>query len=242
MNEFDSIKNHIENCLSDSELEDVCFLVRLDTSYLCHLTRAKKLERLWEHIERNQLQDLLHNDPRLLQSKANTLSPEAVKLIELHFSMCRSFTEPQIAQIVSSMKIKDGVVQATVRDAVRELILWANRRGRLPELIDICHTLNPQFQLLKPLQLFDEIDFPNQDARELANTIASNLNFEDCKQLAFLLGVYQDFAFNEFDNPELNPFDSVSLKLKWSEDFTNYFARRRRLNQVYSVYQFLLHP
>lgn len=245
MNEFDSIKNHIENCLSDSEIEDICFIVRLDTSNLRHLTRAEKLEQLWKHIEQNHLQGLLHNDPHLLQSRANTLSPEAMKLIELHFSMCRSFTEPQIAQIVSSMemKIKDGVVQAKVRDTVRELILWANRRRRLTELIDFCHILNPQFQPLKPLQIFDEIDFPNQDARELANAIASNLDLEDFKQLAFLLGVnYEDFDFNNFDNPELNPLNSASPKLRWSVNFTNYFARRGRLNQVYSAYQSLVHP
>jgi hypothetical protein len=115
----------------------------------------------------------------------------AREMIQLHIAALESFDELQVRHICELLRADyDKLPGAGKRDKIREVVLWANRRGRLDELIDDCCQIQPDFHWEdKALAAGIPDSVQRTSLEELGAILAAHFSLDDLKQLAFYLGI-----------------------------------------------------
>ncbi len=146
------------------------------------------------------------------------------RLIVLHCQMMQCVeTKDEVAEICQNVFVKtnlcDKFRQAKRRDIIRELILFAYRRGYIEALINHCESLYPQLDLQK-YQLVDVFQrSTNREKYQQANEFflepdniqerlvdfLAQLSTEDLRHLVFLLGSDVDMVgYGRYLYPSVN--------------------------------------
>ncbi len=129
---------------------------------------------------------------------------EHKELIQLHITMTEHFSKVQIHQISYAMFGIDynDLDRTDKRDVIRELLLAAQRRCRIPDLIDLCQQMQANFnwQERDLSALYKVNDIARCiDPEQLFRVLTKRFDVDDLRQLCF----YLDIDFEEVKGPHL---------------------------------------
>ncbi len=151
------------------------------------------------------------------------------RLTKLHTAMMESLDVAQLEQLCQAMDCPyRRLVGTEKRDKIRELILWCQRRKRVPELAELCQQLQPGFHWQDRPLVVGAIDVLNPPTPErVVATLANRFSQNDLRQLCFYLGV---------------DFESVPGRpdvTRWAENFVSYCQRQGLWAEAVSICLYL---
>ncbi len=194
---------------------------------------------------------------------------QAKTLIQLHLAMMDSFNVVHLRRLCRGMpKIDyDNLKGAGQRGKTRELLLAALRRHRLPQLIELCRQIEPDFAWedrdIEVLYATDETA-RSVEPEELIQAIAQHFSQDDLDQLCFYLGFAPDIIAYDILLSSIVPVHMLSpgtrrkleelgidyqnlpqqeiktlVKELWAESFVAYCQRRGLWERAVAVCRYL---
>lgn len=262
-------RNFIETAFEEEDFQILCFVLNMDYAHLNALEQKEKTKVVFHYIEQTNKVHLL--EEWILQefplrfkefSKEETREYKQPELIRLFLAMNHFFDLRQITQIYQEMRFRFQT-NASKRDAIRELLLISNRRGRIPELKQLCVQKIPDFTLKDISISFigDGISAP-VSSKELSDFLMGELDAQDYRQLCFLLEIdFENIGGSHWLSKGVNNLSNSekalllesgidfslekinlqnSLRKLWVEQFLRYVDKRGKLDHAMHISKYLI--
>lgn len=117
---------------------------------------------------------------------------ETTQLTELHQLLTQYFNEEELQTLAFQLGVRyDSLLTEGKTNKARELVLYMERRNRIPELLDQCREARPNINWAEPRQReIREYDLP-----KIRQVLDSQFSLEDLKTLCFDLRIsYEDLS------------------------------------------------
>ncbi len=268
MTDILKFRHFIETEFDEEDFRTLCFDLNMDYAHLNALEQKEKTKVLFHYIEQTNKVDLfkeciLREFPLRFKerTKEQTLEYKQPELIRLFLAMNHFFDLRQITQIYQEMRFR---FQANIskRDAIRELLLISNLRGRIPEIKQLCVQKMPEFTLNDFSISFtgDGISGP-VTSKELSAFLMGDFGEQDYRQLCFLLEIdFENIATSHWLNKDINNLSNSektilqesgidfslekvdlqnSLRKLWVDQFIHYAEKRGKLDNAMRMCMFL---
>lgn len=257
------LKQFIEATFNEEELRTLYFDFGIDFDE--GKSREEIVESLLAFVVAHDCLEELQQQPSMqLRLIPQSISSARIDLIRLYTAMGEQLDEAAVDQLCLVLKVQGARIKGLrERDKIRQLLLWAKHRERIPEVIQRCREIKGEFHWQDVALPFPVISPSEEvvDGEWLFEPLANRFTAQELHQLAFYLDFDADSTGHLVDRLEAEEVPRIrrwlaasgivgvenmtaealadSLRKEWIKAFIRYCRLTRMTAQAIAVCRYL---